>query len=153
MTDLERASPTAAHWTPDQYHDAFDCGSVERLVLVAETLPSAASDEETRTDAAFLQGFLVARHVAAEWELENIVVAPSARRQGLGQRFLNALLAAAQETNSNSVFLEVRESNAAARSLYEKSGFELTGRRKSYYTNRAEDAVLYRLSLGIKRFS
>jgi [ribosomal protein S18]-alanine N-acetyltransferase len=91
---------------------------------------------------------LVARHLAPEWELENIVVAPSARRQGLGNRLLNALLAAARETHSASVFLEVRESNSAARTLYEKAGFKQTGRRKSYYTDPLEDAVLYRQTIG-----
>jgi ribosomal-protein-alanine N-acetyltransferase len=74
-------------------------------------------------------------------------VAHSARRKGLGTRLLDALLAAARETHSTSVFLEVRESNAAARSLYEKAGFNQTDRRKSYYTNPPEDAILYRLTL------
>jgi ribosomal-protein-alanine N-acetyltransferase len=60
---------------------------------------------------------------------------------------LGALLAAARETNSSSVFLEVRESNAPARNLYEKAGFEQTGRRKSYYADPAENAILYRFSL------
>jgi ribosomal-protein-alanine N-acetyltransferase len=60
---------------------------------------------------------------------------------------LDALSAAARETNSSSIFLEVRESNAAARTLYELASFEQTGRRKSYYTNPAEDAILYRRTL------
>jgi ribosomal-protein-alanine N-acetyltransferase len=143
---LDRACITAAHWTEEQYLDALDRSGVERLALVAETLPSTASAEANATAAGSFQGLLVARHVAAEWELENIVVAPSARRQGLGQQLLDALLAAARETSSSGVFLEVRESNASARSFYEKAGFAQTGRRKSYYTNPAEDAVLYRLS-------
>jgi ribosomal-protein-alanine N-acetyltransferase len=42
------------------------------------------------------------------------------------------------------VFLEVRESNAAARALYANAGFEQTSRRKSYYANPLEDAILYR---------
>jgi ribosomal protein S18 acetylase RimI-like enzyme len=79
--------------------------------------------------------------------LENIVVAPAARRKGLGKKLLAALVAAAKETNSAAVFLEVRESNAAARTLYETEGFEPTGRRKFYYTNPGEDAVLYRRTL------
>ncbi len=145
--DLECACPTVAHWTPEQYLDAFDPAIVERLVLVAETPKSSASDEAARTGAGDLQGFLVAHHVAPEWELENIVVASSARRKGLGKRLLDALLAAARETNSNSVFLEVRESNAAARSFYEKAGFHQTGRRNSYYECPKEDAVLYLLNL------
>jgi len=92
-------------------------------------------------------GFLVAHHLAPEWELENIVVAPTARHRGIGKRLLEALLDAARETNSSAVFLEVRESNTAARTLYEGSGFEQTGRRRSYYASPSEDAILYRRTL------
>jgi [ribosomal protein S18]-alanine N-acetyltransferase len=74
-------------------------------------------------------------------------VAPSARRIGVGKRLLERLLDGARETHSTSVFLEVRESNVAARTLYEKLGFRETGRRKSYYASPLEDAVLYSLAL------
>jgi ribosomal-protein-alanine N-acetyltransferase len=47
----------------------------------------------------------------------------------------------------------VRQSNTAAQNLYTKAGFEQTGRRKSYYANPIEDAVLYRLTLDRSRFS
>jgi ribosomal-protein-alanine N-acetyltransferase len=94
-----------------------------------------------------LLGFLVARHLAPEWELENLVVAPTIRRKGLGKRLLDGLLAHADGTNSDAVFLEVRESNASARALYESAGFAQTGRRKSYYAEPQEDAILYRRSL------
>jgi ribosomal-protein-alanine N-acetyltransferase len=145
---LERACASAAHWTEQQYRQTFDSARAERLVLVAEIPFDSATDRVTVPDAApNILGFLVAHHLAPEWELENIVVAPSSRRQGLGKQLLQALLATARETDSESVFLEVRESNAAARSLYEKAGFELTGRRKSYYKGPLEDAVLYRLKL------
>lgn len=148
IMDLERQSATAGHWTEAQYRQAFHPEGVRRLVVVAEDSPLATSAHPARNHAdTGLLGFLVAQHLAPEWELENIVVAAAARRKGLGKRLLEALLAAARETNSSSVFLEVRASNAAARSLYEKAGFEPTGRRKSYYTNPAEDAVLYRLTL------
>ncbi len=136
ILQLERQSATAGHWTEEQYRQAFQRGGAARLVLVG------AEDSETS-----LAGFLTAQHVPPEWELENIVVAPIARRKGLGKRLLNELLAAAKKTNSTAVFLEVRESNVPARTLYEKTGFEQSGRRKSYYTNPSEDAILYRLSL------
>lgn len=132
---LERESATAGHWTEDQYLRAFRRDAPPRLVLIAE-------DEEISTI-----GFLVAQDLASEWELENIVVAPTSRRKGLGKSLLDALLQAAKKTNSIAVFLEVRESNSAARTLYEKTGFEQSGRRKSYYTNPTEDAILYRLNL------
>jgi ribosomal protein S18 acetylase RimI-like enzyme len=60
---------------------------------------------------------------------------------------LTALLDRARETNSERVFLEVRESNQAARAFYARLGFEQSGRRKLYYANPPEDAVLYRLTL------
>ena len=100
-------------------------------------------DHKRGTDVPRILGFLIAHHLAPEWELENLVVAPAARRRGIGKRLLEALLAAARETN-NSVFLEVRESNTAARALYENAGFEQTGRRPSYYASPSEDAILYR---------
>jgi len=145
---LERSCPSAAHWMEQQYRQVFESEDPERIVLVAETPFHSAADGVTSADASpDILGFLVARHLAPEWELENLVIAPSVRRQGLGKRLLEALLASARKTNSHSVFLEVRQSNAAARSLYEKMSFEQTGSRKSYYKDPAENAVLYRLGL------
>lgn len=145
MMNLERTSPTAAHWSKQQYAQAFEVsgGAPKRLVLVAGGASNSASDSPTADEENPPFGFLVARFGAAEWELENIVVSPAARRRGLGLRLLDTLLTHAKETNGAPVFLEVRESNTAARSLYQKAGFRQTGRRKSYYTNPLEDAVLY----------
>jgi [ribosomal protein S18]-alanine N-acetyltransferase len=150
MMSLDRQCPSAAHWTEHQYQRLFlaDEAGPQRLVLVAEeNVPSSPVSREDHESGLAIQGFLVARHLAPEWELENIVVAPNARRKGLGKRLLDKLLARAKETQSKTVFLEVRESNAEARKLYEKAGFEQTGRRKSYYSNPTEDAVLYRHTL------
>ena len=142
---LERESATAAHWTEQQYNhllQSHDAG-VKTLVLIAR---EDSPDPVPSAPPHFL-GFLVARHLAPEWELENVLVVSTARRSGIGMQLLDALLLRARETNSDSVFLEVRESNSSARALYEKSGFELTGRRKSYYKSPEEDAVLYRKCL------
>lgn len=148
MMELERACPTAAHWTKERYRQAVcpATGDPKRLVLVAEaaTTPEAMG----RGDSGGIQGFLVARHLASEWELENIVVAAAARRKELGRQLIEALLGHAREADSEAVFLEVRESNTAARRLYEKAGFQQMGRRKSYYANPAEDAILYRVQIG-----
>lgn len=146
MMNIERQSAAAGHWTEQQYRQAFESENSARLVLVAEATPLRVST--LKSDASSdIVGFLVANHLSPEWELENIVVAPAARRRGLGKRLLGALLAAAHKANSTSVFLEVRESNAAARSLYENTGFEQTGRRPSYYTSPLEAAILYRRTL------
>jgi ribosomal-protein-alanine N-acetyltransferase len=133
MIRLQRQSPTAAHWTEQQYSDLFTATGEPptRLALVAEAGSSA------------LSGFLVARHTPPEWELENMVVAPTARRMGIGKQLMDALLFQAQQTSSDAVFLEVRESNMSARRFYEKLGFRENGRRKAYYSHPTEDGVLY----------
>jgi ribosomal-protein-alanine acetyltransferase len=138
MIRLERQSPTTAHWTEQQYVDLFapQPESPGRLALVAE---------EPGTPA--LAGFLIARHLAPDWELENIVVAPAVRRMGIGMQLLDTLLVQARQNDSASIFLEVRESNTAARRLYEKLAFRENGRRRAYYTNPSEDAVLYSKTL------
>lgn len=144
---LERESATAGHWTEKQYRDVFQSKTPSRIVLVSEAAPPRASRLKSDAGSGIL-GFLVAQHLPPEWELENLVVAPHARRKGLAKRLLNALLAAAKKRDSTALFLEVRDSNAAARALYEKAGFRQVGRRYSYYTSPSEDAVLYRRTLG-----
>jgi ribosomal-protein-alanine N-acetyltransferase len=139
IMSLERQSATAGHWTEKQYRLAFQTES-PRLLLVVEASPPHL---KPGAEGPSILGFLIAHHLTPEWELENLVVAPATRRKGLAKRLLEALLVAAHETHS-SVFLEVRESNAPARALYENAGFEQTGCRKSYYTSPLEDAVLYR---------
>jgi ribosomal-protein-alanine N-acetyltransferase len=130
MAALERQSPTAAHWAESLYRGLFEEGAAERISLVAE-------------DEGLIQGFLIARITGDECELENIVVAEDAQRCGMGSKLTCALVGPVRQRNVMRVFLEVRESNAAARALYEKCGFQISGRRKSYYSDPSEDAVLY----------
>ena len=87
-------------------------------------------------------GFIIGRQVGDEWEIENIAVTGTARRRGLGSRLVGELLDLARSRGGKSVFLEVRESNRAARSLYEKWAFIEVRRRKTYYQNPAEDALV-----------
>ena len=133
MMRLVNHSATAAHWSREQYERVFDETSPRRMALVIE-------------EAVGMQGFLVAHQVAAEWEIENIAVAGAARRRGLGTRLLGQFLDQARSQGATAVFLEVRASNRAARSLYEKWAFTESGRRARYYTQPEEDAVVYRLS-------
>jgi [ribosomal protein S18]-alanine N-acetyltransferase len=148
LLDLGRQCPTAGHWSQQQYKELFrtDEGDSRRFVLVLDALAEGSALSLEPASSRTL-GFLVARHVPPDWELENIVVAPGFRRKGLATQLLAALLTRAHETNSESVFLEVRESNQAARALYRRHGFEENGRRGLYYANPPEDAVLYRLDL------
>jgi [ribosomal protein S18]-alanine N-acetyltransferase len=133
MMRLVNHSATAAHWSREQYDRVFGEASPRRLALVIE---------ETNS----LQGFLVAHVVAGEWEIENIAIAGAARRRGLGTRLLGEFLRLASSEGASAVFLEVRESNLVARSLYEKWSFVESGRRPGYYAQPQEDAIVYRLS-------
>lgn len=92
-------------------------------------------------------GYAMARAVLAEGELLNLAVAPAARRQGIGERLLAAALEALRLRGVGQVFLEVRESNAAARRLYERHGFRTVGCRPRYYQRPAEDALVMRVEL------
>jgi len=149
MIQLERESPTAAHWPRQQYEGLFvTSGSQrrsERFAWVGED-ESAAQPENPSREAPKILAFLIAHRVDAEWELENIVVADVARHRGVGTRLLSEFIAHARAENVSAIFLEVRESNQSARALYRKVGFKEAGLRKGYYADPAEDAMLYRLT-------
>src|SRR5687768_9531630 len=91
-----------------------------------------------------LAGYVVAWYVMDEGELANLAVVPSARRKGIGSSLLDAMFADADARGIQQIYLEVRESNAAARQLYEARGFEAIGRRKRYYRSPEEDALILR---------
>jgi ribosomal-protein-alanine acetyltransferase len=146
MMNIALESAFVAHWTSNQYEDLFfRVGTITRLALVADAGPK----ESTRgqQEGSGILGFLIARQLAPEWELENMAVTSNARGKGIGKQLLQALITEARKTDSESVILEVRESNSVARGLYEDGGFSSNGRRKSYYSNPIEDAILYVLAL------
>ncbi|MBY6187106.1 ribosomal protein S18-alanine N-acetyltransferase [Marinobacter hydrocarbonoclasticus] len=90
------------------------------------------------------QGFYLFQQVLDEVTLMNLCVDPDAQGQGLGRALLSRALEKASAAGAAHCFLEVRASNAAAISLYQKLGFAEDGRRKGYYPTRdgREDAVL-----------
>lgn len=96
-----------------------------------------------RTIAAYLDGvfagYLLGTVNPPEGEVYRVAVLPEFRQRGIGERLLCAFL-----VDVPVCFLEVRESNLAARALYEKQGFTLVGVRKKYYKNPMEDACIYK---------
>jgi len=133
LLQFERQSPTAAHWPRAHYEAIFQPDAPSRLGLIAES--------------GGLQGFVVAQTAGPEWELENLVVAPAARRQGVGTQLLRSLLQEARQRHAPAVLLEVRASNVAARALYGSCGFLEMGVRPRYYQQPQEDAVICRCNL------
>jgi ribosomal-protein-alanine N-acetyltransferase len=134
---LERQTETAAHWAEREYDALFAAEAPPRVTLVATS----------EADAGRLIGFVIARCATAEWEIENVVVTPEKRNRGLVIKIIRELLLQAQSAGATSVLLEVRESNLAARRLYEKLGFSQHGRRSNYYQGPEEDALLLCFSM------
>jgi ribosomal-protein-alanine N-acetyltransferase len=64
------------------------------------------------------------------------------RRRGIGELLLVSMIDAGAKIGAQMVTLEVRVSNVNAQSLYRKYGFEVTGRRKGYYSDNGEDALI-----------
>ena len=82
--------------------------------------------------------------LGGEGELYRIAVKKEERRHGYGKLLLKSFLDVLEENGSSLCFLEVRESNVPALSLYHSFGFSLVGQRKKYYKDPPEDALLLR---------
>lgn len=80
--------------------------------------------------------------VLEEGHITNIAVHPDFRRMRVGYAIVEALTQIAKNKGIGSMTLEVRENNIAAQGLYRKFGFEVVGRRKKYYADNNEDALI-----------
>jgi ribosomal-protein-alanine N-acetyltransferase len=134
---LGQSAETSVRWNRSHYLDALSSAPISRLFLVAEREGSQKG----------VVGFIVARFVSDECEIENVVVSPENREKGLGHLLVHSIIATARHSRAVRLLLEVRASNAAAIALYKKGGFQQDGLRKNYYSHPVEDALLFSLSL------
>lgn len=93
-----------------------------------------------------IAGYIGGRTITGETEIFNVAVLPEFRRKGIAKALIEKFIDAVREKSTDVIFLEVRASNLAAISLYEKAGFVFCGLRKDYYTNPKENALLMRLA-------
>lgn len=107
--------------------------------LVAEPFVALRNDE--------IVGYAVPWFVVDELQIANITVKENYRQLGVGRVLLMHVLALAAQRNCRIAYLEVRDSNAAARALYENLGFVIEGVRPKYYGRGQEDAVLMKKEL------
>jgi [ribosomal protein S18]-alanine N-acetyltransferase len=132
LTALAAGSTPAAQWSQAQFAQILQ-------------------DEKARIFMAFEAGhpcgFVAGKFIAGEGEIENVVVAAAHRQRGIASALLLYFLREAHDRGIRRVLLEVRESNHAARQLYLKHGFKESGKRKKYYSNPEEDAVLLELKI------
>jgi ribosomal-protein-alanine N-acetyltransferase len=130
VSGIERAS-FADPWAARDFREALGAATLFLVSVRAERV----------------QGYVVARRAADEGEILNLAVAPQNRRQGVGRALARQALEALRTSGAAVVYLEVRESNAAARRLYEGLGFQSVGRRVRYYRDPTEDAVVLRAAI------
>ena len=128
---LEQVCFPADPWSVELFQAALDNPNTSILLAEGE-------------DGALL-GYAVLSVILDEGNLDNIAVAPEARRRGVADVLLSALTGFGRE-HLAALMLEVRASNVAAIALYKKHGFAAVGRRKNYYEAPREDAILMTLT-------
>ena len=135
-TDLEQIARIeqasfADPWTFDALETALGMAHIRFLVA-----------EEGRGAGSRLVGYVVALVMGDEGEIADIAVDPVTRRAGVGGVLLSRVEAEMARCGVRALYLEVRESNAAALGLYRGRGFEAVGRRRGYYRHPVEDALV-----------
>lgn len=111
---------------------------------VASELQNPLSLWLVAMDGERFAGYVGSQTVLGESDMMNVAVDEDYRRQGIGKMLIVALVEQLKARESHCLTLEVRESNAPARSLYGSLGFSEIGRRKNYYRNPKEDALILR---------
>jgi len=139
---LERSIVEAPHWVETEYAAMVNAGGnldgvVRRCLFVAEG----------EGLLGFSVGKLVGSGVDRVAELESVAVTAAARRGGVGRALCRGVIDWCRAQRATVLDLEVRVGSGGAIALYEGLGFVVVGRRKGYYKDPAEDAVMMRLEL------
>lgn len=140
---------------PMTYWDLEQVTAIERAAFRRPWKPGGFRTEMERKpsiclvlrDGFTVLGYLIFWVIPPEIHILNIAVHSRARGRGLGSLLMDYLTEYARESKIELIHLEVRPSNAPAIALYKRSGFQLVGRRKNYYVEDKEDALLMTLEL------
>ena len=133
--------------------DVKHAAEIEKLCFVHPWSEQSIKDEMDKENSVFLMafedenpmGFVGLSVVFDEGYMGNLAVIESYRRKGTGRALMNELINECKAMDSAFVTLEVRASNTPAVKLYESLGFTEAGRRKNYYKEPLEDAILMTL--------
>lgn len=132
-----------SRWGWNAYHAELRSEN-RNLMWVARLTAAAPSEVE------LLAGYVVARLAAGELHINNLAVREKHRKRGIGTALLTRILGEAKSVAAFAAFLEVRAGNHAAQAFYENCGFKVVGRRRNYYPEPREDALIMRLDLNGK---
>lgn len=128
-------------WSAKGFSDSL--GLKDTLFLVAEESVANSCGQVCKVILGYIGMYIS----FDEGEITNVAVGTAARRLGTGRRLVCAMKSAATERGVGRIVLEVRVSNAAAISLYEKEGFRRLGVRKNFYEFPREDAYIMEVNL------
>lgn len=129
-------------WGWDAYHKELQ-SEQDVIMLVARTQAAGSGPR----DPDGIAGFIISRLIAGELHVNNVAVRPECRRQGIAAQLLEAVIDWGRRKHARMALLEVRAGNTAAQALYSRCGFQVTGRRRRYYSQPVEDALLMSVSL------
>lgn len=136
-------------WSRGNFVDAMAAG-YDLSVLYGPGVGSSGAEQGMRATAGAMLGYFVVMAGVEEVHLLNLTVTASAQGRGYARHLLDLVCQRAVDQARPRVWLEVRQSNARARAIYERYGFVLVGRRKAYYPLSAEhreDALVMNLNL------
>jgi [ribosomal protein S18]-alanine N-acetyltransferase len=139
VVEIEETSGLS-RWGWSAYYAELQ-GKNSHLMLVARI----GSQKQIRRSK--LAGYIVARMGADELHINNVAVREDYRRRGIGRRLLDGILEKGKSSGATAAFLELRAGNTAALALYEECGFRVTSRRKQYYSEPVEDALVMTIDL------
>jgi len=142
VVEIEEATGLS-RWGWDAYHAELVEGR-GALMLVARFRDMR--DETARAEMAVC-GFIAARLAGDEIHINNVAVREIYRRRGIGGALLSAILREGARRGARLALLEVRAGNLPAQALYTRYGFRAAGRRRNYYTDPAEDALVMNAAL------
>ncbi len=140
VVEIEESSGLS-RWGWAAYYSELQGGNRD-LMLVARVNNSERNRMATR-----LAGYIVGRMGADELHINNVAVRDGFRRRGIGRALLNRILEAGKSSGVPYAFLELRAGNSTALALYEECGFHITSRRRNYYSEPVEDALVMTIQL------
>ncbi len=120
---------------------AFKVPWTERSFRTELARPESSEWRVAQEDGRVV-GYCGLMQVGREGHVTNLAVEEGYRRQGVATMLLTELIAVARRRGIRCLTLEVRESNDGAKALYEQFGFRTVGRRKRYYPEDNEDALI-----------
>lgn len=142
VVEIEEACDLS-RWGWEAYRHELD--SPEALMLIARRDPGRSLDDVAERPK--LSGFIAARLAAGELHVNNIGVQETARGQGIGRALLTSALWWGKKNGARAAFLEVRAANTIAQALYRREGFEVIARRRKYYRQPIDDALVMGVEL------